>query len=373
MYTIHPSAEVEWANYESWAFDRFRLLEGIWQTQQQKLHPSEKKTLVSSLYQKYLPADDPYRDVSSHFALRFIFSRCAEDSLWFVTQEVLLLQFKLSIFSPELAAELSREIGFTYEMRDGAFLVPWIDALELVGNHLCEIKNGFAHVPLADFHTVLLPLYRSYLWNQMDIAFEVLPSLLEDDRMVALANALRIPKVPLYVSADVGAPVNITTIDAEASTHFPPCMAAIHRELRTLHHINNDKRMHYILFLKSAGMHVEDLITLFRQEFVLNYGLSESKFMSEHAYNIKHAYGLIGGRTYYSYGCRKLAAEKSCPFTLGDRVLDIEDTHDLVRYMNGGMNQHACNQHFIITQKKPGFGNLYVSGPVAYFTKTSSS
>lgn len=88
-----------------------------------------------------------------------------------------------------------------------------------------------------------------------------------------------------------GAPINAASID-HLSQYFPACMRSLHMTLRKSHHLKHFGRLQYTLFLKGIGLSLEDCITFWRQSF---RGFSDDEFNSRYKYNIRHAYGDVGG------------------------------------------------------------------------------
>lgn len=123
--------------------------------------------------------------------------------------------------------------------------------------------------------------------------------------------------------------ITASTIDA-LSQHFPLCMQNLHRDLRKNSHLKHYGRLQYTLFLKGIGMEMNECILFWRQSFKLitdgkfpsppdnpNRQLTskQEKFKKEYVYNIRHAYGDVGGdanrrgKGYTPYSCQKLLTE----------------------------------------------------------------
>lgn len=56
-------------------------------------------------------------------------------------------------------------------------------------------------------------------------------------------------------------------IDELAGKSFPMCMRAMHRKLKTSHHLKHAGRMQYGLFLKGIGLSVENALIFWKSEF----------------------------------------------------------------------------------------------------------
>lgn len=59
-------------------------------------------------------------------------------------------------------------------------------------------------------------------------------------------------------------------IDDLANKSFPPCMRQLNDALRSTHHLKYNGRVIYGLFLKAAGLSLEDALTFWRSHFLQN-------------------------------------------------------------------------------------------------------
>lgn len=79
--------------------------------------------------------------------------------------------------------------------------------------------------------------------------------------------------------------------------------------LRKNGHLKHFGRLQYTLFLKGIGLSLEDCIVFWRQAF---RGFTDDEFNSRYKYNIRHAYGDVGGdanrrgRGYPPFSCQKI-------------------------------------------------------------------
>ena len=94
-------------------------------------------------------------------------------------------------------------------------------------------------------------------------------------------------------------------IDSLSEKCFPLCMALIERHLNKFSHLNHYGRLQYSLFLKGAGLPLQESLKFFQKKYEKKITLE--KFQKEYAYNIRHSYGLEGRRySYAPYSCNKL-------------------------------------------------------------------
>jgi DNA primase large subunit len=98
----------------------------------------------------------------------------------------------------------------------------------------------------------------------------------------------------------------------QLAQHFPLCMSSLQNTLQTAHHLKHFGRLQYTLFLKGIGLSLDECIAFWRKSFSL---MTDETFVKEHKYNIRHAYGDVGGdanrrgRGYSPYSCQKLLTE----------------------------------------------------------------
>lgn len=107
-------------------------------------------------------------------------------------------------------------------------------------------------------------------------------------------------------------------------------MLRLHHALRENHHLRHGGRMQYGLFLKGAGLTLEQSLAFWKSEFtkkmdadkvcgegVLGQGLLRKpllhcmllswQFEKSYAYNVRHNYGREGKRANYTpYSCMKI-------------------------------------------------------------------
>jgi DNA primase large subunit len=89
-------------------------------------------------------------------------------------------------------------------------------------------------------------------------------------------------------------------------------MSNLHAKLRADAHLKHYGRLQYTLFLKGMGLSLDDCLLFWRRSFRL---MTDDKFNKEYRYNVRHAYGDVGGdvnrrgRGYSPYSCQKLLTE----------------------------------------------------------------
>lgn len=96
-----------------------------------------------------------------------------------------------------------------------------------------------------------------------------------------------------------GEHVTAEQVDHLAPRHFPPCMRHLWDTGREQKHLKHFARLQLGLFLKGVGLSVEEALMWWRKTFNVGGKMSDDKFKKEYEYNIKHSYGLVGGKKNY--------------------------------------------------------------------------
>jgi DNA primase large subunit len=177
----------------------------------------------------------------------------------------------------------------------------------------------------------------------LQLTARALPRLDEDDRLspilTHLSHSFTAPDAT-YDSSSLGSSLLIPNAQNihNLSQHFPLCMSTLQSNLKQTAHLKHYGRLQYTLFLKGLGMSLEDCIEFWRRSFRL---ITDEKFQKEYKYNIRHAYGDVGGdsnrrgRGYTPYSCQKLLTEAlpsggqshGCPY----RTFSVENLMPLLQ------------------------------------------
>ena len=202
--------------------------------------------------------------------------------------------------------------------------VHWTRVADLVNQRRVFLAGGQAYVPVKEQFSLVLAEYTSRLNKALEDTSRALPRLDEDDRLLPVLDHLSISflagvtsQYTLKPEGEVGGElITAEMIDELAKRHFPACMRTLHDSLRDKKHLKHFGRLQYNLFLKvcsraglepyafeshlgshqGVGLSVEEALVFWRKSFST---MSDDKFAKDHRYNIRHGYGLEGGRKNY--------------------------------------------------------------------------
>lgn len=150
----------------------------------------------------------------------------------------------------------------------------------------------------------------------LQLTARALPRLDEDDRLspilAHLSSNFTTPDAN-YSSASAvpGADISARNIDSLSSS-FPLCMQNLHIALRRDKHLKHYGRLQYTLFLKGIGLSLDECLIFWRTGFSK---ITDDVFNKEYRYNVRHAYGDVGGDSnrrgtgYKPYSCQRILTE----------------------------------------------------------------
>ncbi|KAJ1971990.1 DNA primase subunit pri2, partial [Dimargaris xerosporica] len=333
FYFSPPHSTIKAEDIEVWALERLQVLKSIESAYIRFKGDDEIRQAVEPTLSAYLPlssnhnrkanlAVERQKDHVSHFILRLAFSKTAESRTWFLRYETHLfrLRFLTTDFNerqafletlpdfqqrvlspaqkeaikPELRAASSYVKNFDQE---SFFEVEFQQVLDLVQRRQVFVRGGKAYVPLSDQGVLIVNEFKKHLEKALETTAKVLTRLDDDDRLGPILNNLSSQQASVgYQTKSTSGKVGASEVDTLVD-HFPMCMHHLNHQLRETGHLRHGGRMQYGLFLKGIGVSLEDAMEYWRKAF---RHLSDDKFQKEHAYNIRHNYGLEGKRTNYS-------------------------------------------------------------------------
>jgi len=397
LYDAPPREELTLDEFEVFSVDRLKVLRSIDALKQKGFKPRELDAELGPLLAQTLPLRpsaqhaeaDARKDRVSHFILRLAYSRSEELRRWFLTQECALFKSRLSALDARQLATFLADNGLNFEAcsdddaeershllakcnRDGGaalgggyYKVPFTEAIDLIGMRSVYLEGGVAYVPAAKLHAIVVARFRAALSRSLATASGSLAAAAADPRLAPLLTNVERHDLGGSEHVDDGdvEAISAEQIDALADQSMPLCMSQLHTALKRDHKLKHWGRQQYGLFLKAAGLSMEDQLRFFASEFTKI--MSPEAFSKEYAYNIRHRYGKEGKRTEYSpYGCYKLVMDMApgpgeyhgCPYKhydadhlgalLGKMNLGNSATTAIMAQVKTKNYQIACQRHF---------------------------
>ncbi|EXJ58327.1 DNA primase large subunit [Cladophialophora yegresii CBS 114405] len=357
LYDVPPTQEISLEEFETWAIDRLRILAEIEACSFRNKSFEETSAHLEPLLKKYLPLssntaaaggvvdqklkNQRRKDHYSHYILRLAFSGTEDLRRRFARVETMLFRLRfqqddtrerqafiesLNMNWERVQEEEKRELaeqllaatpGLRRTDGENWFKVDWTCVPELVEHRTVLVRKGKAYVPMREQTSMVLTEFTTRLEKALELTSRALPRLDEDDRLTPILNHLS----KNFATPDAGfsdsdssvpgAPITAANVD-NLSQHFPLCMKHLHNTLRKNNHLKHFGRLQYTLFLKGMGLTLEDCLLFWRQSFKL---LTDDQFNKEYRYNVRHAYGDVGGdanrrgRGYAPYSCQRILTE----------------------------------------------------------------
>lgn len=186
--------------------------------------------------------------------------------------------------------------------------VPW-----MVANRRGYLRKGWVISSETDFRGSLKKAFEQKFEHEIEKAQNLL-GLREDIDQV-------VQEIEQHLAQHVQIRSQFGEIDLEGyNLHtnpelFPPCMAYLSMELERSGRLTHVHRLQLGFFLKKTGMSVDEQLQYWYEKSVDNVGVSFSTFQRQAGYQIRHLYGLEGGRTdYHVPKCSTIATGYFCPF-----------------------------------------------------------
>nr|CAB3457853.1 unnamed protein product [Digitaria exilis] len=312
-YRTAPQLEVRLEEFELFAIDRLRVLKGISDGLSRGKRPEEMEKLVSELWKTHMRHQDPAetlnKDIISHFVLRLVYCRTEELRKWFLSMETTLFRYRFRTESPESQrmlmtefqlpyralphsefetvkdklTQVARSMGQSASVESLFFKVPFQEVPDLVASRRVYLSKGYAYVAMSQVVSLVVTQFRCNISKALVLTNRKWTATIkeqEKDRLTPPKDA---------------AEISLKDIDQLAKSSFPLCMRHMLDKLRENHHLKHGGRMQFGLFLKGAGLKLEDALAFWRAEFSQKVG--SERFDKEYAYSIRHNYGKEGKRT----------------------------------------------------------------------------
>ena len=365
-----------------------QVLKKIEQLKLRHIAPDKHKKLLDPLLSKL---NDPVKDSISHFVLRLAYCRTEDLRRWFLTQEVALIKYRLNhskasnaitkalesvlpnahvLSKKELESILPQILAATPSLNsnpltvtgDGnnIYRVPFTQALDLVQHRQVYVKAGKAYIPESKLLNLVTAKFRTNLSRQLALlsAVPTTSSLQRTTGFLKNVATVHTQKDDFLDAAADGLKLNANNVQAHLK-HMPLCMAQLQVGLGREKHLKHWGRLQYGLFLKGAGLALEDALTYFERMFV------GKDFNKEYSYNFRHMYGKEGKRQNYPpYTCSKIINSNApnsnehhgCPYKhssvqdvssmLGKMGVAPSQQKPIINQIKSHNYQLACVEHF---------------------------
>jgi DNA primase large subunit len=432
MYSVPPQEQLSVTEFEEFAYDRLRLLNVIDMARAKGLKGTDLEKAIRKGRDDCMPNTPAgmKKDRFSHFILRLAYCRSEDLRRWFLQNEVELFKWRFVNNPPDnmnewlkghsmnyaaiskdeattlkpylLAAFLARphpkesDPTSLFE-RQEHYKVEFEQVLDLVRQRRVYLHRGFAYVPASDLVSIVANQVRMHLSKQLSSMARAWPALREEEseRLSSFLESL----ATQYVGDDYSQPrnggvkVSIADLPMLSRRSFPLCMANQHAKLGETHHLKNDARNQFGLFLKGIGLTYEESYAYWRAEFSKN--ITGEKFDKEYRYGIRYQYGLEGKRQDWSpHSCAKIingpgsnaaaGLHHGCPFknfdetqlrvTLQQLQVANSEISSIVDKVKGQHYQIACGKYFEAKHKGSTLIETELGGishPNQYFEQSS--
>ena len=339
-------------------------------------------------------------DIASHFLLALIMCKNESDMKWFIRQETKLYKARLdlqkkynmykilSILGIDLS-EFKKENFPSVDINkikfrlinnsntktneeEKIYFCKFEDALNLVPTHNYYLHKGNIYIPESDLPSLFKLVFEQKMEKIISRIRTKTESIKKDRRIREIFLLFGKEKESIMIeeaakmAKDMPNDEKLRTmndVDMLSERCFPLCMSLIERHINQYSHLTHFGRLQYTLFLKGAGLSVDESLKFFQKKYEKKTPLD--KFEKEYAYNIKHSYGLEGKRVSYApYNCEKIINMNGpmgrechgCPFKTYSA--------DNLRKILATCNLNPMDIEEIISKKK---NNEYQLSCVKYF------
>ncbi|XP_043468945.1 DNA primase large subunit-like [Leptopilina heterotoma] len=278
------------------------------------------------------------RDHVSHFILKVALCRKTKIYHWFIKMEINLFNtrfrslnengmekfliyndFIFPILSEEEKNQNRDNLLALYENIDFDqtvfYKVPYLKVRYLVQCRNVLLKRGIVFLPITEIIHVASQAFGDSLTREREQYRYVAK---EDSRLVPILKKFFIVSqsaLPCAMNS-----IDLKNLDEISEKSFPLCMRTMHEALRKDHHLKNDGRFQYGIFLKIIGLSFDSAVDFWKEEFLKKMPLTQ--FNQEYLYNIRYIYGLVGQKAnYQTYSCASVIKSRvsygqyhGCPY-----------------------------------------------------------
>jgi DNA primase large subunit len=427
--------EISLHAFEEFALDRKRVLDGVHKAYAMGMKHDEMKETIDKLLRRYLPEHDRLKDRLSHSILCVAYSRTADLQRWFVQQENRLFKHRFNALGLEgrtgtmcmlrgaewtaitkdeyaviekklMAVFGGRNMNINensysnanaehfYKCKDPwthIYTVRFEEVSVLVGRRQVFLDRGDAYVLSRDLDAIASSSFCERLSRKLKRMQEDFYETVyqERERLGPLLMSLPDSYVSLSLRAvKLEEEVKLEQVPAVMQACAPLCMRESYKKLQGGHRHKYRARMQLNLFFKGIGVTLDDVLVLWRTEFMKGKsGMSADTFEKQYSYNFRHQYGQEGSRINYKPFCCQEVIHSSldtshttgCPYKTY-RPADIEDAlrgmclqggavKTVLEKANQGHYQVACTMAFEARHAEP-FAEGGVQHPNQYFQES---
>ncbi|UCE13599.1 MAG: hypothetical protein JSV04_00125 [Candidatus Heimdallarchaeota archaeon] len=336
-----PNLEIDIDQWKKLAWERVKLLEALPQDSSQVIRdhfPTYDENL-SKLYEDYrlgayllrlVAATNRRLEAWLIESEGDLFERLYFDRTDSVDQKTAILK---SVFGPsnvmnyeefkytmdeqhnEYLAELYHEYHSTRRgsLRDFLICVHFTQVPWMISNRRGYLRKGWVMSNEASFRGSLKKAFEKKLQEEVEKAQELLGINEKIDQAVQEIEQ-NLAKHTQIRSQFAGTEL----VGRDLPSHpeiFPPCMVYLFFELEKTGRLIHAHRLQLGFFLKKIGMSVEDQLHYWYEKSVDNVGVSFTEFQRTSGYQVRHLYGLEGGKKDYNVPkCSTIATSYFCPF-----------------------------------------------------------
>ncbi|XP_015429418.1 PREDICTED: probable DNA primase large subunit [Dufourea novaeangliae] len=412
FYIRAPTGQVLLHDLEKCIFGRLEYLELLYQGRPHEFKGNCEYLLENSAYDKI-----------GHFSLRLLASVSQDLFYYWIIRETVLFQKRLNYILPRQLHRLLRSIirqlrlltnkeklinntlidVCTFFSKQFVFMhlatkdhkeecnffqtkVRYELVPDLIKKRKVELSNGYAIIYCSKLKEVLLALFCTYIHKEVTcIKSKAQHTINQDVRLDYLYQKIH---CQIFQTSHGYGHITVDNIDMQMR-NFPLCMQHLYRKLRNTHRLSHYARLHYSLFLKDGGMHIEDAINYWKEEYSKPHSCSsicshqwqvnERKFL----YSIRHLYGLEGSKkNYKSPNCEFMCAnvsspmyEGGCPFknfntdslkSLLSLSLTDNKVTELLSIITPQNPQSACGEFFKLIDQRNS-DNIVIKSPLQYY------
>lgn len=415
LYKERPTGDTNLQEFERFSLDRKAVLTGIERAQATGKKGDAMKEAIDKLLLQYLPerdrdeaqlAEDRRKDYLSRHFLCLLYSKSADKQRWLLQQEGRLFRHRFNALSAEERGTLMCELrgadwkpitedkylklqerlmavfgGRNMNMQESSYstanaeyfhgvkapwthiyAVPFEEVPDLVRGRQVFLKGGRAYVLSRDLDAIASDSFKKHLSAKLagygqefhDIMHE------EDERLGPLMLGILDGQAAAFVAEGS---VSLQELPAAMAASAPLCMRSSYGVLKATHHLKDNARLQFGLFLKGIGVSMEDALAFWQTEFAKG-GKTAEEFEKRYTYNVRHQYGQAGASiSYKPYACGKVIGASpdtygatGCPFrtcksdalgkALGKMSLPADVVTAVVGKAREGHFQVACTMEY---------------------------